>query len=554
VWSVGQRIGEYELIAHLRSGGMAMLFLAKRSGAAGFTREVAIKIVNPELAVDSQFRTMFLDEAMLSSRIQHPNVVHVEELAEYEGSHYLVMEYVHGCSLSQLQRQLVGRGRRLSPSFATRIAMHVADALHAAHETRDPEGRPLGVVHRDVSPENILLAYAGHVKLIDFGIAKAYGRRHKTQEGLLKGKFRYMAPEQAYGKPIDRRTDVYQLGIVLWEMLTLRRLFDAETDVDLLAQVREPRIPPPSALVDRIPPRLDAAVMAALDPSPDKRPADAQTFARMLAKAVPEAHEVDSGALSALVVATMHEHRQRERSNFPAQVYEHLDQQVQTLQVAGSAGAAQPVIRKYTLEHTSPYGSDSGEAPGAQAASARSAVRVEPQGSQHSVAAQGSQRSLAAPRRSPRPPDPGPRQRRHVRLASEIRTTITRIAGEGARERRLFGLVVGGAIGLAGALALITLALRDKPTMPPPIPVPVAAQRAQLAPQQALAQPPKLELPGGRAADAGVGPLDAPAAIVAPAAGAREHEPGEAPARSHDGREHVAKPVDIDGTPMIPAL
>ena len=542
MWSVGQRIGDYELIAHLRSGGMAMLFLARRSGAAGFTREVAIKIVNPELAVDSQFRTMFLDEAMLSSRIQHPNVVHVEELGEYQGSHYLVMEYVHGCSLSQLQRQLVGRGRRLSPSFAARIAMHVAEALHAAHETRDPEGRPLSVVHRDVSPENILLAYAGHVKLIDFGIAKAYGRKHKTQEGLLKGKFRYMAPEQAYGKPVDRRTDIYQLGIVLWEMLTLRRLFDAETDVDLLAQVRDPRIPPPSALVDRIPPRLDAAVMAALDPNPDKRPADAQTFARMLARAVPDTHDVDGGALSALVVATMHEHRQRERSNFPAQVYEHLDQQVNTLQMAGSERAAQPVIRKYTLEHTSPYGSDSSEA------------SAHAQGTPPRAQAQSSQRSLAPPARSPAPREQGRRPRRLVRLASEIRTTITRIAGHGARERRVFGLVVGGAIGFAGALALITLALRDKPrALPPPIPVPVAATKLQAAAQPALAQEPTLAPAPERASDAGVSPLEAPAAIVAPAA-RHEREPGESARAPHDAREHLARPVDIDGTPMIPEL
>jgi serine/threonine-protein kinase len=547
VWSVGQRIGQYELIAHLRSGGMAMLFLAKQSGAAGFTREVAIKIVNPGLAEDSQFRTMFLDEAMLSSRIQHPNVVHVEELGEYQGSHYLVMEYVHGCSLSQLQRQLVGRGRRLSPAFATRIAMHVAEALHAAHETRDDQGRALGVVHRDVSPENILLAYAGHVKLIDFGIAKAYGRKHKTQEGLLKGKFRYMSPEQAYGKPIDRRTDIYQLGIVLWEMLTLKRLFDAETDVDLLAQVRDPRIPAPSALVQRIPPRLDAAVMAALDPNPDKRPPDAQAFARMLARGVPEAHEVDSGALSALVVAAMHEHRQRERSNFPAQVYERLEQQVNTLQIVANASAAQPVIGKYTLEHTAPYGSDSRDGASAQ--------RKVPQARSTQSEAHGVARAPAP--RSPQAPlaarDEGPRKRRLVRLASEIRTTITRMAGEGVRERRMLGLAVGGAIGFAGALALMTLALRDRPkALPPPVPVPSAR-----VPQAPALAPQAVELPEAApreaSRDAGPNALEAPSAIVAPARSERT-EPVQSQAPAPSARPRLARPVDIDGTPMIPEL
>src|SRR5690606_28129241 len=160
---------------------MATLFLARRLGASGFRREVAIKIVHPELASDPQFREMFLDEAMLSARIQHPNVGHVEALGEIDGTQYLVMEFVHGSALSQLQRALIARGRRLAPAFAVRIAMHVAEGLHAAHETRDEEGRHLSVVHRDVSPENILLAYAGHVKLIDFGIAKAVGRRHVTQ-------------------------------------------------------------------------------------------------------------------------------------------------------------------------------------------------------------------------------------------------------------------------------------------------------------------------------------------------------------------------------------
>jgi serine/threonine protein kinase len=498
---------------------------------------------------------MFLDEALLSSRIQHPNVVHVEELGEHEGSHYLVMEYVHGCSLSQLQRQLVARGRRLSPSFATRIAMHVADALHAAHETRDEQGRPLSVVHRDVSPENILLAYAGHVKLIDFGIAKAYGRKHKTQEGLLKGKFRYMAPEQAYGKAVDRRTDIYQLGIVLWEMLTLKRLFDAETDVDLLAQVREPRIPPPSALVDRIPPRLDAAVMAALDPNPSKRPADAQTFARMLAKGAPDAHEVDGGALSALVVATMHEHRQRERSNFPDKVYERLEQEVHTLQFVGdNASAAQPVIRKYTLEHTSPYGSDT---PGEPAGTPRRAGGLE--NTARRVEAQLSQRSLDAPqRRSGQPQvNVGPRKRRLVRLASEIRTTITRMTGQSAGERRMFGIAVGGAIGLAGALALITLALRDKPrALPPPVPhapAPAALAAPLPEPGAALAQavPPIFVEASG---DAGASPLEAPAAIVAPRTprADSESDPSRSGARSDSRR--LATPVDIDGTPMIPEL
>ncbi|MET0341087.1 MAG: serine/threonine-protein kinase, partial [Polyangiales bacterium] len=337
MWRAGQNLGGYELLAKLRDGGMATLFLARRAGAAGFARHVAIKVIHPALASDEQFRQMFLDEALVSSRIQHPNVVRVEELGQHESMHFLVMEFVHGCSLSQLQRSLLDRGRRLSPAFAVRIAMHVAEALHAAHEARDERGRLLNVVHRDVSPENVLLGYAGQVKLIDFGIARAHGRRHRTQDGLLKGKFRYMAPEQALGRPVDRRVDIYQLGIITWEMLTLRRMFDAERDVELLASVQRPRVAPPSAWVDGIPPELDVALMRALDPDPKSRPSDAQSFARLLSRALPQAHEVDVHALRSLLHGSMHEHRERERASYPAGVYDGLDREL-----ASAAGQPLP--------------------------------------------------------------------------------------------------------------------------------------------------------------------------------------------------------------------
>jgi serine/threonine-protein kinase len=481
VWAAGQRIGDYELLANLRSGGMATLFLARQLGAAGFARPVAIKVVHPELAGDEQFRQMFLDEALLSSRIQHPNVVHVEALGEHEGLHYLAMEFVHGCSLAQLTRALTARGRRLAPAFATRIAMHVADALHAAHETRDQHGRLLEVVHRDVSPENILLAYSGHVKLIDFGIAKAYGRRHKTQEGLLKGKFRYMAPEQAYGKAIDRRTDIYQLGIVLWEMLTLRKLFDADDELALLGQVRDPRVPSPGSVVDRIPAPLDHAVMQALAKNPTRRPADAQVFARTLAKAMPSAHDVDSGALSSLLLATMQEHRSREQATYPPGVYDRLEQQIDTLRIGGAPEAAgQRALQNFTVEQTSPYGSDS--PPGADAIQPRrqAETQAELQSPRHDSA-----RIRAAQSIRPLAAEKGPRQRRLVRLASELRTTITAIERR-LRDQRAVWLGVG-AVALAFALALLTALLRERPRRPAPVPPPAALTLAAPAP---LAEPP----------------------------------------------------------------
>jgi eukaryotic-like serine/threonine-protein kinase len=477
VWRAGQKVGEYELVAQLREGGMATLFLGRRGGAAGFTRPVAIKVIHPELADDEQFRNMFLDEALLSSRIQHPNVVHVEELGQHQGTHFLVMEFVHGCSLSQLQRALLQRRRRLAPAYAAQIAMQVADGLHAAHELRDERGRSLDVVHRDVTPENILLAYGGHVKLIDFGIAKAYGRRHRTMDGLLKGKFRYMAPEQALGKAVDRRVDIYQLGIVLWEMLCLRRLFDAERDIDLLAQVQKPRVKPPSTFVERVPPELDDAVMAALDPDPRRRPADAQTFARLLGRAVPSAREVDSGSLRALLLATMNEHRQHEKTTYPPGVYERLDQAAETEPLgAGPGRGATTVAMPLTYEHTEPLGSDS----------ARTSGEV----------TRGSDR----PRRERRP-------RRLVRLASELRTTLTRIVESGFVGSRVYWIAIGSALGLGAALVVIGLVIRPGERAVPPLPVAVLpAALPVVSPKPEVLTQTAVELTHTLAPDAGKPP------------------------------------------------
>ncbi len=298
---VGQRLGSYEVVAQLTSGGMATLFLARRVGAAGFARPVALKVVQPELARDPHFVRMFIDEAKLAARIQHPNVVHVEELGERDGFYFLAMEYVHGVSLAELLRELHSQKRRLAPAVATYIATQVADALHAAHETRSDKGKKLEVVHRDVSPQNILISSAGHVKLIDFGIAKALGRQSRTNVGALKGKLRYMSPEQAHGRPVDRSTDLYALGIVLWEMLTMRRLFRAPSELALLDQVRAPNIESPDTLVSDLPAGLVTAVMKALSIEAQHRPASALELRRALASAVAGVEEVDSTQLADLL-------------------------------------------------------------------------------------------------------------------------------------------------------------------------------------------------------------------------------------------------------------
>ena len=315
--SAPRRIGAYEIVAHLRSGGMATLYLGRRTGAAGFARHVAIKVVHAHLAENRSFVRMFLDEAFLSARIAHPNVVHVEELGESEGAYFLVMEYVHGAALSQLLKALSARGRRLTPEIAVWIAIQIADGLHAAHELCGDDGQPLQVVHRDVSPQNVLVSYAGHVKVIDFGIAKARSRAKETATGALRGKLRYMAPEQGFGRDVDRRTDVYALGIVLWELLTVRRFFESDDDFALLDLVREPTLVPASRFAEGVSPALDAVLARALAPRAEHRPATMQELRRLLAEAVPGALAVDAAHVAALLGAVMTDEIARQREMLP---------------------------------------------------------------------------------------------------------------------------------------------------------------------------------------------------------------------------------------------
>jgi serine/threonine protein kinase len=231
---------------------------------------------------------MFIDEALISVRLRHPNVVRVDELGEQNNVYYLVMEYVHGCSLAQLLRAMGRQGRRMRPEIAVWIAQQVAAGLHAAHEMTGQDGAVLGIIHRDVSPQNVLLSVDGEVKLLDFGIAKARGRAERTEAGVIKGKVRYMSPEQAAGEDIDRRVDIYALGVVLWEMLTMRRYIDGKNEVELIRKVRSPDRIPPSMKAEGIDPLIDEAVMAALAFDIGDRPATAAHLYHSLARAVPE--------------------------------------------------------------------------------------------------------------------------------------------------------------------------------------------------------------------------------------------------------------------------
>ncbi|MDY0001757.1 MAG: serine/threonine-protein kinase [Polyangia bacterium] len=268
-----RRFGRYDLLLQIGVGGMASLHLARLLGPESFEKLVAIKKIHGHLTVETQFVHMFLDEARLSARIQHPNVVQIFELGEAEGSYYIAMEYVHGQNLLAVLNAVMNQGRRdlFDWSMAVRIVADAASGLHAAHELRGLDGQSLGIVHRDVSPGNLLISYAGFVKVVDFGIAWAAQKIGQTGVGIVKGKLAYMSPEQAEGAKVDRRTDVFALGIVLYEACCLKRLFRAETDAEVLFRVTGAKVPDPRQANPGLPEELARIIEKALAQDPANR-------------------------------------------------------------------------------------------------------------------------------------------------------------------------------------------------------------------------------------------------------------------------------------------
>ena len=277
-----RQLGRYSLHGEIASGGMATVYFGRLAGEGGFSRVVAIKCMHPHLANDPEFKAMFLDEARLAARIRHPNVVSTIDIGSGEGGMFLVMEYINGESLATLIKDAILRGERVPTFLALRIVIDALYGLHAAHTATDDNGAPLSIVHRDVSPQNILVAIDGHARVLDFGIAKAAGRAHTTREGQLKGKFRYMAPEQIQDHGVTAKTDVYAMSVVLWELLTGEPLFRATNDAAIIARVLEGVIAPPSRLVEHISPELDAVVKRGLARNPEDRFPTAEEMAEAL--------------------------------------------------------------------------------------------------------------------------------------------------------------------------------------------------------------------------------------------------------------------------------
>lgn len=281
--STPAQLADFEIVQHLGSGGMAEVFLAKKRGAEQTYKLQVVKRILPAHGASPRFRAMFAVEAQLATRLNHPNIVQVYDFQDYADEGLLLsMEYVEGLDLRKLHRAARTRNTRISPYVAAYIVGEVAKGLHYAHERKDEGGLPLNIVHRDVSPQNILLSYDGSVKIADFGIATASLIRQET--GVLKGKAAYMSPEQARGEEVDRRSDIYSLGIVFHELLTGKWLHDAADDKDVLEAVRSGAVEPPSLFVRGVPPELESIVMRALQVERDNRFSNARDFASAITR------------------------------------------------------------------------------------------------------------------------------------------------------------------------------------------------------------------------------------------------------------------------------
>ena len=291
-----RKFGRYELLMNMSQGGMATLYLARISGPEGFEKLLAIKRIHEHLSHRKEFVKMFLDEARIAARIQHPNVASIYEMGSVEESYFIAMEYVHGQNVTDLLRALIRQKVKLRWPFAAKLVMDAAAGLHAAHELKGPTGEPLNVVHRDVSPQNLLVSYEGHLKVVDFGIAYAAERLVETKTGTLKGKAAYMSPEQACAKPLDRRSDIFSLGIVLHEAVCLKRLFRTDNEAATLLKVRDAEVPSPRSIRAEVPTELEEIILKCLAKEPEDRYSTAGELAEALEEVMVSKGEMISSA------------------------------------------------------------------------------------------------------------------------------------------------------------------------------------------------------------------------------------------------------------------
>jgi serine/threonine-protein kinase len=261
----------YRVVEKLESGGMAEVFRAESEGLQGFRKQVAIKRVLPHLSEKKRFIQMFLDEARLSAQLSHSNCVQVFDIGVGDNAYFIVMEYVDGANLKSIAENLKKQGKEFPVAAAAFIAAEICKGLHYAHDFHDVNGTHLGIVHRDMSPPNVLITKHGEVKIVDFGLAKASSQLEKSEPGIIKGKFSYLSPEAALGQEVDARTDIFAVGIILWELLSGQRLFLGETDFQTVKKVQQAVVPPISSLNKKVPPELERIVNRTLAREPAQR-------------------------------------------------------------------------------------------------------------------------------------------------------------------------------------------------------------------------------------------------------------------------------------------
>lgn len=303
----------YRVVEKLESGGMAEVFRAESEGLQGFRKQVAIKRVLPHLSEKKKFIQMFLDEARLSAQLSHSNCVQVFDIGVGDNAYFIVMEFVDGANLKAIAESIKKQGKEFPVAQAAFIAQEICKGLSYAHEFRDANGNELRIVHRDMSPPNVLITKYGEVKIVDFGLAKANSQLEKSEPGIIKGKFSYLSPEAALGQEVDLRTDVFAVGIILWELLSGQRLFLGDTDFQTVKKVQQAVVPSISALNRRVPPELETIVNKALARDPTQRYQSARELGQDLNRFLYGLGQpVSTWDIASLVVGAMRE-RQRKR-------------------------------------------------------------------------------------------------------------------------------------------------------------------------------------------------------------------------------------------------
>jgi serine/threonine protein kinase len=289
--------GPYRLVERIAVGGMAEVFKAVRAGVEGFQKVVAVKRILPHLSDNKEFVTMFVNEAKMVAGLTHPNIVQIYDLGKIEKSYYIAMEYVHGRDLRTIARRARDRGTAIPLEIAVLVVSKVAAALDYAHRKKDDAGLPMRIVHRDVSPQNILVSFEGDVKLADFGIAKAASKARANESGALRGKLFYMSPEQAWGRPLDRRSDLFSLGLVLYETVTQQRPFQGTGEGNVLDVVRRGEVPPARSVNPRVPEPIERVLVKALARDPAERYQNGTELQRDLERYLRERSPVSPSAL-----------------------------------------------------------------------------------------------------------------------------------------------------------------------------------------------------------------------------------------------------------------